>query len=71
MVNLASPLAFWEYAPHRGQLEKELRAVGPEIHSLFLDEAQRVPELLDVAKVLVDEQPRRFRFFFTVRVHAS
>ena len=64
-INLASPLAFREYATHPERLEQELRAVGPEVRSVFLDEVQRVPELLDVVQVLVDEQPGRFRFLLS------
>ena len=64
-VNLASPLTFREYATHPERLEQELRAAGPEVRTVFLDEVQRVPELLDVVQVLVDEQPRRFRFLLS------
>ena len=64
-VNLASPLAFREYATYPERLEQELRAAGPEVRTVFLDEVQRVPELLDVVQVLVDEQPGRFRFLLS------
>ena len=64
-INLASPTAFRDYATHPERLEWELRAAGPQVQTVFLDEVQRVPELLNLVQVLIDEQPRRFRFLLS------
>lgn len=64
-VNLASPRAFREYVSHPERLERELRAAPPGAKTVFIDEAQRVPALLDVAQVFLDEHPGRFRFLLS------
>lgn len=64
-INLASPATYRELVAHPEQLERELRAASPAVRTVLLDEVQRVPALLDVVQVLVDEQPRRFRFLLS------
>ncbi len=43
----------------------ELRAAGPRIRTVLIDEVQRVPALLDVVQILIDDEPRRFRFLLS------
>lgn len=64
-LNLASPASFRAYAARPERLEQELRAAGAEVRTVLLDEVQRVPALLDVVQVLVDEMPGRFRFLLS------
>lgn len=64
-VNLASPATFRDYVSHPERLEQELSAAPAAVRTIFLDEVQRVPELLDVVQVVVDERPRRFRFLMS------
>jgi predicted AAA+ superfamily ATPase len=64
-VNLASPMTFRDYVTHPERLEHELRAAGPGVRSVFIDEVQRVPALLNLIQVLLDERPRRFRFLLS------
>jgi uncharacterized protein len=61
-VNLASPATFRDYVARPEPLEAELRAAGPDVRTVFLDEVQRVPALLDLVQVLLDERPVRLRF---------
>ena len=64
-INLASPAAFRDYVSQPERLELELRAAGPQIRTVLIDEVQRVPALLDVVQTVVDEQPGRFRFLLS------
>jgi predicted AAA+ superfamily ATPase len=64
-INLAAPQAFRDYVRDPGRLEKELEAAGPRIRTVFLDEVQRVPALLDVVQVISDRRPGRFRFLLS------
>src|SRR5262245_26000468 len=65
IINLASPAAFRDYVSQPERLEFEPRAVGSTIKTVFIDEVQKVPALLDVVQTLVDEQSRRFRFLLS------
>jgi predicted AAA+ superfamily ATPase len=64
-VNLASPTAFRDYATHPERLEHELRAAGSDVRTVFIDEVQRVPALLDMVQVFLDDHPGRFRFLLS------
>lgn len=64
-LNLASPRVFRDYASHPERLERELAAAGPTVETVFLDEVQRVPALLDAVQVSLDERPNRFRFLLS------
>lgn len=64
VLNLASPGTFRDYVTRPERLERELRA-DSGVRTVLLDEVQRAPALLDVVQVLLDEQPRRFRFLLS------
>jgi predicted AAA+ superfamily ATPase len=64
-VNLASPATFRDYVSQPERFELELRAAGPTLKTVFIDEVQKVPTLLDAVQTVVDEQPRRFRFLLS------
>ncbi len=64
-LNLASPGVFRDYAGDPARLERELEAAPPDVGTVFIDEVQRVPALLDVVQVCLDLRPRRFRFLLS------
>lgn len=64
-LNLASPRVFRDFVAYPERLEHELRAAPPHVRTVFLDEVQRVPALLDVVQILLDEHPGRFRFLLS------
>ena len=64
-INLASPAVFRDYIAQPERLELELTAAGSRIRTVFIDEVQRVPALLDVVQTVVDGQPGRFRFLLS------
>lgn len=64
-INLADPEVYREYVSHPESLMAQLRAADPATRSVFIDEIQRVPALLDVIQVIIDEAPARFRFLLT------
>ena len=61
-LNFASPRVFRDYVGHPDRLERELDAAPECIKTVFLDEVQRIPELLDAVQAAVDRAPSRFRF---------
>ncbi len=64
-LNLASPRTFRDYVSHPERLERELHAAPPRAKTVFIDEVQRVPALLDVVQLFLDEHPGRFRFLLS------
>jgi len=64
-INLADPRSFREYVAQPERLLQELDAAPPGVRTVFLDEVQRVPELLDVVQILIDRRPARFRFLLS------
>ena len=64
-VDLSSLDTFRHYVSDPGRLERELDAVPAGVRTVFIDEVQRVPPLLDVVQSQVDRRPRRFRFLLS------
>jgi len=64
-LNLASPREFREFVTHPERLERELDAAPRNVRTVFIDEVQRVPALLNVVQLFLDEQPGRFRFLLS------
>ncbi len=64
-LNLASPTTFRDYVSRPEQLEHELDAAPATTRTVFIDEVQRVPALLDIAQVFLDRRPPRFRFLLS------
>ena len=56
-LNLASPGTFRDFVSHPERLEHELRAAPPSTATVFIDEVQRVPALLDAVQVFLDRRP--------------
>ena len=63
-VNLQDRRLRRRYEADDGLLLRELEA-SSNIESIFIDEIQKVPALLDDVQLLYDQDPRRFRFFLT------
>ena len=64
-VDLSSLDTFRHYVSDPGRLERELDAAQAGVRTVFIDEVQRVPPLLDVVQSQVDRHPRRFRFLLS------
>lgn len=64
-LNLASPGTFRDFVRHPERLEQELAAAPLSVRTVFIDEVQRVPALLDAVQVLLDRRPPRFRFLLS------
>jgi len=64
-INFASPRVFRDYVGHPDRLERELDAAPGSTRTVFLDEVQRIPELLDAVQVIIDREPSRFRFLLS------
>jgi len=64
-LNLANPRTFRDYASHPERLQRELDAASPAVKTVFLDEVQRIPALLDAVQVCLDDKPGRFRFLLS------
>jgi predicted AAA+ superfamily ATPase len=64
-VDLSSLDTFRHYVSDPGRLERELDAAPASIRTVFIDEVQRVPPLLDAVQSQVDRHPRRFRFLLS------
>jgi len=64
-INLASLATYRDYVTDPERLERELAAAPAHIHTVLIDEIQRVPALLDALQAIVDAHPRRFRFLLS------
>ena len=64
-VDLSSLDTFRHYVSDPGRLERELDAAPTGVRTVFIDEVQRVPPLLDVVQSQVDRHPRRYRFLLS------
>lgn len=66
-INLFHEPTFLEFARNPAELEERLAAKAASATPLhvFVDEVQRLPSLLNTIQVLLDEQPRRYRFLLT------
>ena len=64
-LNFAHPRVFRDYVGQPERLERELDAAPESTRTVFLDEVQRIPPLLDVVQVILDRQPSRFRFLLS------
>jgi len=64
-VDLSSLETFRQYVSDPARLERELEAAPAGIRTVFIDEVQRVPPLLDAVQSVVDRRPRRFRILLS------
>lgn len=64
-IDLANPVAFRDHLSDPGRLERQLAAVGPEVRTVFIDEVQKVPSILDAVQFFSDHHQGRFRFLLS------
>lgn len=65
-VNLAHEATYLEFARNPRELEERLGALPlARRQTLFVDEVQRLPSLLNTVQALLDASPSRYRFFLT------
>ncbi|MFZ5471826.1 MAG: ATP-binding protein [Myxococcota bacterium] len=64
-VNLARESIFLDLAANPRALEERILARHESRLTVFIDEVQRLPSLLNTVQALLDEQPGRFRFLLT------
>ncbi len=64
VLNLQDRQVRRRYESDEGLLVREL-AAAEETDTVFIDEIQKVPGLLDDVQLLHDQNPRRYRFFLT------
>lgn len=65
-INLAHEPTYLAFASNPSELESRLDALPKAgMQSIFIDEIQRLPALLNTIQVLIDRTPRRFRFLLT------
>lgn len=62
-VNLAHEPTFLEFARNPSELDQRLAA--GKYPTVFIDEIQRLPSLLNTIQTLIDAQPKRYRFLLT------
>lgn len=64
-INLMHEPTFLEFARNPSELESRIRALRGPRSTVFLDEVQRLPSLLNTIQVLLDAEPRRLKFYLT------
>jgi len=64
-IDLADPTTFRDYVTQPERLMRELSAATAEVRSVFIDEVQRIPALLDAVQASVDRDRKRFRFLLS------
>lgn len=62
-INLASEATYLEFARNPRELEQRLAA--RRCRTVFIDEVQRLPALLNTVQALIDEAPKPLKFFLT------
>ena len=62
-INLAFEQVFLDYSAQPGLIEKVILRERPK--TIFIDEVQRIPSLLNTVQGILDENPRRHRFYLT------
>lgn len=66
-INLAHEPTYLEFARNPRELEERLAALPRPIHTttVFIDEVQRLPSVLNTLQVILDTPGNRFKFFLT------
>lgn len=65
-INLAHEPTYLEFARNPRELEERLNASATgRLQTIFIDEVQRLPSLLNTVQVLLDSTPQRYKFFLT------
>ena len=62
-INLAFEQVFLDYSAQPGLIEKVILRERPK--TIFIDEVQRIPSLLNTVQGILDDNPRKHRFYLT------
>ena len=62
-INLAFEQVFLDYSSQPDLIEKVIRRENPK--TVFVDEVQRIPSLLNTIQGILDDNPRKYRFYLT------
>jgi predicted AAA+ superfamily ATPase len=62
-INLAFEQAFLDYSSQPDLIEKVIRR--ERLKTIFVDEVQRIPSLLNTIQGILDDNPRKYRFYLT------
>ncbi len=62
-INLALEQTFLDFSAQPDLIEKMIQHSEPT--SIFIDEIQRLPSLLNTIQVILDKAPKKYRFFLT------
>lgn len=62
-INFADQATYLSFARNPGEVEERLG--GIQAKSIFIDEVQRLPSVLNTLQVLIDKNPKRFKFYLT------
>lgn len=62
-INLARESVYLQYASNPDLLERILNQICPK--TVFIDEVQRIPSLLNTIQAILDENPGKFKFYLT------
>lgn len=64
-LNLADPGVHRRFLTRPELLLETLDAAAPSVRTVFIDEIQKIPALLDAIQVVLDSKPKRFRFLLS------
>ena len=62
-INFSDESIFLEFARNPAELKQRLE--GQNIHTIFIDEVQRLPSILNTIQMLIDNEPGRYKFYLT------
>ncbi len=62
-INLAFEQVFLDYSAQPDLIEKVILRQQPK--TIFIDEVQRIPSLLNTVQGILDDNPRKYRFYLT------
>lgn len=62
-INLAQEKVFLDFSSQPGLLEQIIASKNPK--TVFIDEIQRLPSLLNTIQVIIDDNPKKIKFFLT------
>ena len=63
IINLARESTYLEFASNPSELEERLRTMSKG--TIFIDEVQRLPSILNTIQALIDENGNKYRFLLT------
>ncbi|KAB2838765.1 AAA family ATPase, partial [bacterium] len=62
-INLAEETTYLDFAKNPGELQARLS--GRNVSTVFIDEVQRIPSILNTIQAMLDRNPGKLKFFLT------